>query len=324
MKNLFFFFFLLPYLTQASSLDRNFTRISFGSCNDQTDDQPLWIDLIKQQPDLWIWAGDNVYVDWMPGQDIKSSYELQNKNFYYNLFRNRTRVIGTWDDHDFAFDNSDGRFTHKKRSQELALDFLLEPVSSPRRLQEGLYTSYTLGEADRQIKVILLDVRYFKNLDPEYPMLGKAQWDWLENELEHSEAKIHFIVSGLPVVSKQIPFTEEWGEGKDLNRMLNLLQRNKPKGVVFLVGDKHFSSIYKRHHQLEFMSSGMTHVANSNTWFYLRRMFSKTYFGLSYGQIDVSWDLDVPTIDLSMRTVNHRDVNRTRYKWVADQWTLMR
>lgn len=39
------------------SLLKNLNRIAFGSCNNQGDEQPLWKDLIKQKPDLWIWGG---------------------------------------------------------------------------------------------------------------------------------------------------------------------------------------------------------------------------------------------------------------------------
>jgi alkaline phosphatase D len=299
---------------------KDLKRISFGSCNNQGDAQPLWDDLIRQKPDLWIWGGDNIYADWNSGGNIARGYIAQNEIPKYKVFKRQTPMIGTWDDHDYGLDNANGNFAGKKESQQQHLDFLEVPNNSPLRRQEGIYTSHEYGEESRKIKIILLDNRYFKNLDPEYPLLGRTQWEWLERELISSTAKIHLIVTGLPVTSPLIPYTEEWAESKELNRMLTLLKATKPKGVVFLTGDKHFSSIYKRWGQLEFMSSGMTHIAARKTWFYLSRQYPTTFFGLSYGQIDVSWEEEIPTIKLSMRTTKGNDVHLSKYKWLSEQW----
>lgn len=299
---------------------KDLKRISFGSCNDQGDEQPLWEDLVHQKPDLWIWGGDVVYADWMAGRNIARAYAFQNKNPQYSLFKKQTPIIGTWDDHDFGFDNANGSFEGKKESQQEHLNFLEVPQDSPLRQQEGIYTSHEFGRDSRKIKIILLDNRYFKNLDPEYPMLGKVQWSWLEHELLTSTAKIHLIVTGLPVLSPLIPYTEEWAETKELNRMLDLLKRSKAKGVVFITGDKHFSSIYRRWGHLEFMSSGMTHIAARKTWFYLSRQYPTTFFGLSYGQIDVKWEEEIPTIKLSMRTPTGKDIHLSEFKWQQEQW----
>lgn len=295
-------------------------RISFGSCNNQANDQPLWKDLSVQKPDLWIWGGDNIYADWSVEGDVNRGYSDQNQNPGYQAFKSQTPIIGTWDDHDYGADNADGNYPGRVQSQQSFLDFVEEPVDSPRRTQEGIYTSYSFGEVDKKTKVLLLDNRYFKNLEPGYPMLGKKQWDWLEAELTESAAKIHFIVAGLPVTSPLIPYTSEWAETSDLDRMLKLIKKTEAKGVVFLTGDKHFSSIYKRWGQLEFMSSGMTHVAQRRTWWYLGRNYPTTYFGLSYGQIDISWDDQVPVILLSMRTVSGRNVHPSRFKWEESGW----
>lgn len=313
---------MLPLLSFAQSNFeklqnlKEIKRLAFGSCNDQKDDQPLWEDLIRQKPDLWLWGGDNVYADWMAGRNILNAYQFQNKHPRYHLFKRLTPILGIWDDHDYAYNNATGYFEHKKESQQMALDFFEVPENSPLRTQEGLYSSHDFGK----VKIILLDNRYFKNLDPEYPMLGKVQWDWLERELATSSAKVHFIMSGLSIFSPLIPYTEEWAETNELSRMKELLKRLQPKGVVFLSGDKHFSSIFQRHGQLEFMSSGMTHQADRRTWPYLSRKFSKTYFGLSYGQIDISWDNDIPILTMSMRSKTGKDIHKTTFKWMEKKW----
>ena len=38
--------------------------IAFSSCNRDEVPQPLWPVIAEENPDLWIWAGDNIYADW--------------------------------------------------------------------------------------------------------------------------------------------------------------------------------------------------------------------------------------------------------------------
>ena len=268
-------------------------------------------------------GGDNIYADWTR-LTMLEAYRIQNAHPDYQTFKAQTPIIGTWDDHDYAYDNAGGSYESKQEGQRLHLDFVEVPEDSPRRQQEGIYTSYVFGEEEKKIKIIILDNRYFKNLEPDYPMLGKTQWDWLEGQLTTSNAKIHLIATGLPVLSPLIPYTEEWAETSELDRMLDLLKKTKPRGVVFLTGDKHFSSIYRRWGHLEFMSSAMTHTAPTNTWWYLGRQYPVTYFGLSYGQIDIAWEETTPVITLSMRTPSGRDVHKSVFRWEAGRWLPVR
>lgn len=41
-------------------LTRPLQRIAFGSCNDQSMEQPLWKNIAAHAPELWLWMGDNV------------------------------------------------------------------------------------------------------------------------------------------------------------------------------------------------------------------------------------------------------------------------
>jgi len=307
---------LLTLVTLSVSAQTNVKRISFGSCNDQNAPQPLWKDILKQNPDLFIWAGDTVYADRKSTSVIKEAYEKQNKNPDYQEVKSRIPIIGTWDDHDYAYDNAGGSISFKKESQKLFLDFIGEPANSLRRTQSGIYTSKVYRSEGRKIKVILLDNRYFKGLEGSAMILGEAQWQWLEDELKNSDASLHFIVTGLSVFSPLLPYTEEWAETYEADRMLKVLNKYQPKGVLFLTGDKHFSSIFMRRDQLEFMGSGMTHTVDRRIvrW-YASRYYPTAYFGLSYGQVDISWDGDTPILNLAVRNRYDRSVFPSKFVW---------
>jgi alkaline phosphatase D len=38
-------------------------RVSFGSCVDQTQPQPIWDTIIADRPDVFVFGGDNVYAN---------------------------------------------------------------------------------------------------------------------------------------------------------------------------------------------------------------------------------------------------------------------
>lgn len=295
---------------------QNLTRIAFGSCNNQNHEQPLWDDLLLTKPDLWIWGGDVIYADWERHYDIRASYEKQKRHPRYAEFASRTPMLGLWDDHDFGANDMDGKNPNKQENQQIFLDFLEEAADSPRRTQEGIYAAYEFGEEGKKIKVILLDGRYFKGLETEAPVLGETQWEWFENELRTSTAQVHLIMTGLSIFSPLLPYSEEWWQWPtEVRRMLKVLEDHRPQGVVFLTGDKHFASIFRSFGQLEFLSSGMTHVIDRRAWWYLGRKYSTVYFGLNYGLIDVEWEGPSPLITLSIRTPDHRSVHQQSYRW---------
>lgn len=292
---------------------------AFGSCNEQNHEAPIWKQIIKDEVDLFIWGGDNVYANSKNPDRIKESYEIQDGHPDYRELTFKTPIIGTWDDHDFGYDNSRGNFAYKDLSQKYLLDFLHEPFNSPRRFQKGVYTSYTFGLKERRVKFILLDNRYFKDLEPSAPMIGETQWSWLEEQLTSSDAKIHFIMSGLSITSDKIIFSEEWADyPSELNRMLNLIKLKKPKGVVFLSGDKHFASIFRNHGHLEFMSSGMTHTISKGIRKYLGRSYETSFFGLNYGIIKIDWNDNNPKLSLMIRNREGRSVFTRDFTWSSD------
>ena len=322
---MFFIHFPLFAQTNQMQLDnlKEIKRIAFGSCNNQDDRQPLWKVMTENRPDIFVWGGDNVYSDWGKSDSLAEAYKKQNENLDYMALKARTPIIGTWDDHDFAYDNAGGEVTFKKDSQRMFLDFFEVPQYSYRRFQEGIYTSHNFGKDGRRIKFIMLDQRYFKGIDPKAPMLGETQWQWLENEFKFSNADLHFVHNGLPIFGPAVPYTEEWAHfPSERQRLLKLIKKYQPKGLVFITGDKHFSSIYKYWGQLEFMSSGLTHTADRGTWWYLGRKFPNSYFGPSYGEIEIEWEGEIPLLTLFMRNVFGNKIHKRQVRWKNNEWVF--
>ncbi|MBX0292916.1 alkaline phosphatase family protein [Hymenobacter sp. HSC-4F20] len=258
-------------------------RIAFGSCNRHDLPQPLWDDIAKDKPNVWIWLGDNIYGDSDDPAVLKAKYDAQLRQpDYLRLREQGTAVIGTWDDHDYGRNDGDKTYPFKAQNQQLALDFLQEPAGSPRRQQEGIYAAYEYKAGKKKVKVILLDDRYFQDPltrdaqrvyqpNPTGDILGEAQWQWLQTQLQNSDADAHIIASGIQFLPQEHRF-EKWANFPAARqRLFNLLASTKAKGVLLISGDRHIGEVSKMtvpgvsYPVYEVTSSGLTHPATQNT-----------------------------------------------------------
>lgn len=307
----------LLFLTQATiSLGQNgkIDRMAFGSCNRQDAPQPLWKPILVDRPDLWIWMGDNIYGDSPVMDTLRAKYSRQNANPDYQLLKASTPIIGVWDDHDYGINDGDKRFAQKKESRDLMFDFLTVPADAPERKREGAYASHTYGEGEHQVKVILLDGRYFRDtltrVDRVYQfnstgqILGDAQWKWLENELKTSTARVNFIVSGIQFLPAEHAY-EKWANfPKDREKLLNLIANSGVQNPILMSGDRHIAEIMKLVDArfpgglFEVTSSGLTHtwngIAEEKNSFRVSDLIAK----LNYGLASFDWAKDEVLIEI--------------------------
>ncbi len=306
-------------LAQIVSLE----RLAFGSCNKQFRRQLVWKDLISQAPDLFLWGGDNVYANTDSAQEILAAYQRQNAVEDYQFFKAMTPIVGTWDDHDYGNNNQDGTYPLKQQSREYALDFLEEPQLSPRRLRDGIYTSYEFASSGKLIKLILLDNRFFKNLDPNFPLLGAEQWKWLRAQVQDTQAKLILVASGLSILSPQVAGSQEWADHTKERRLLRELLKEKKVPYLYLTGDKHFSSIFRSGDEVEFMASGMTHNTQKPLRPLIRSRYPSPIFVNNYGIIDFNWKDDNPELVLTIRTARGQNAIVRKLLWNATRWSQL-
>jgi alkaline phosphatase D len=271
-------------------------RLAFGSCNRQDDPQPLWSAVVADNPDLWVWLGDNIYADTADTNVMRAKYRAQLQRPKYQQLLRVCPVIGTWDDHDYGKNNGGVEFESKRESQALLLDFLGEPAGTKRRSQDGVYASYTYGPPHRQVQVILLDTRFHREEPgPDADILGSVQWSWLERTLMESSAAVHIVASSIQVLPEDHQY-EKWANfPASRERLFGTIGRTKTTGVLFLSGDRHLAEISRMTHPkvayplYEITSSGMTHSYTSLTEEPNRHRLGEFHKQLNYGILDFRW-----------------------------------
>lgn len=294
--------------------------IAIGSCNHQDMDQPMWKEIIKEKPDLWVWLGDNIYGDSDVIDTLESKYKRLLGNPDYNELKNMSEVIGTWDDHDYGKNDGGVEFISKKGSQKAFMDFMEIPSTDPMRNRDGVYSSQVYTLNGKKIKILLLDSRYHRDqverVDGVYnknltgTVLGDQQWEWLESELTNSSADIHLIGNGIQIISEQHRF-EKWANfPNERARLLNMVSESKAKGVIFLSGDRHISEISEV--QLEpmsyplrdFTSSGLTHSYEEAGAEINRHRVSPLVGMKNFGLLEITTSPEEVTIKTKIRGLN--------------------
>lgn len=290
--------------TSASQNTKPVSVIAFGSCSDQKRPQPLWDDIVAQKPDVWIWLGDNIYGDSESMDTLRMKYALQKSNPVYQQLRQSTPIIGVWDDHDYGVNDGGKEYPRRRESQQVMLDFFDVPANSPRRSQEGAYSSHVYGPKGQRVKVILLDGRYFRDPlkkngkenvpDPSGDILGETQWQWLEKQLTGSDADVHIIGCGIQFLAEEHVY-EKWANFPTARkRLLDLLGKAKPKGAMLISGDRHIAEIAKisvpglGYDLYDITSSGLTHVSKPHEEPNRHRV-GDMVAKLNYGLITVNW-----------------------------------
>ncbi len=297
-------------------------RIAFGSCNDQNKPQHIWNAVLASRPDLFLFAGDNVYASEQPwaAERLAQAYAKQALSPAFAHLRQTVPHMATWDDHDFGPNDGGASFPQKQAAKQEFLKFWAVPASDPMRQREGVYSAKLLGPKGQRVQVIMLDTRWFRSdlkptdqrgaagkerylpdADPNKTMLGPDQWAWLQAQLQE-DAQLRLIVSSIQVLAEGHGW-ERWGNfPHERKQLFDLIARTQARGVLFLSGDRHIGALYREtqgvpYPLLDLTSSGLTHAWKTASEAGPNRL-GALIGELHFGCIDIDWPTGQLTLGL--------------------------
>ena len=322
--------------TGAHADSHALTRIAFGSCAFQWEDQAIFHRVAETNPDLYLSLGDAIYADFngkevvpVTPESLRADWHRQGSIPAFRKLRERVPVMATWDNHDYGCHDCGSEFALKEESEAIFLDFWQVPEEAEVRQHPGVYQSRIFGVAPYRAQVILLDTRTFRdrqltairregslgslgkyepNPDPAARLLGEAQWAWLEQQLGRP-AELRFIASSTQIVPDQKGM-DEWGNYPlERQRLFRMVEETGAEGVVLLSGNVHFAELSQTiegpYPLLEFTSSGLTHVDDrypeAPNDFRVAYPVAEPNFGL----VDIDW-LAVEGPLITFRVVNEK------------------
>jgi len=322
-----------PVFAQETSIaekPKAISSIYFGSCAKQSKPMPIFDAIVKDDPEVFVFLGDNIYGDTEDMSVLKEKYDTLGRHPGFKKLKASSELIAIWDDHDFGENDAGKDYPQKEASRKIMLDFWGEDKSSPRYTNAGIYTSYTYGTGDNIVRVIMPDLRWNrdtlhdvgklnyltsrrgKNMGPYKPspdknasMLGEAQWKWFEAELL-KPAKIRIIASSLQLIPE---FTgwESWANfPSDRSRLLSFITKQKIDGVLMISGDTHWGEISKQVENVGYPLWEITSSGLSEKWKDVspnkHRVGDFTH-NVNYGFMNFDWAASDPEITFGLKNV---------------------
>lgn len=266
---------------------------------------------------------------------LKKWNELGVVASFQNL-RENTKVLATWDDHDYGVNDGGKSYKKREESQKIFLDFFKDPEESPRRKRAGVYASHTFGKAGKICQILLLDTRYFRDelpratgpvekgtvgwykptLDTSKTLLGEEQWKWLEEQLQ-VPADIRIIGSSIQVLADEKGM-ENWGNvPHERKRLFDLLKKHKVGHTFAISGDVHFAELSKMdlggYPFYDLTSSGLTHTDKG--WASAKNSFrvGESHPVLNSGLIEIDWG--GKSVELSITNKDGKKILRQAVKF---------
>lgn len=317
---------------------RSITRIAFGSCAKSDKPQPIWDAVLAAQPDLFIFLGDNVYLDTRDPEVMRLKYAELGAQPGYRRLKASVPILATWDDHDYGENDAGFDYPMKEESRRQFLDFFEVAADSPRRSRDGIYTTYAFGPSGRRVQILLPDLRwnrtpliplelgdqdydtwvearavagkstpgpYMRNPELAATQLGATQWRWLEGQLGQP-ADVRILASSLQVLADFAGWEGWVNFAHDHQRLISTIREKRANGLICLSGDTHYGEISRLDNNVPYplwdiTSSGLTEVWPVTPPNALR--VSEVFREQNFGLLTIDWSGPKPMVLAEIRDV---------------------
>jgi len=234
------------YFDTAPEADAQ-TRVclAFGSCAHRKP-LALWSQIEERGAQGLVLLGDTPYIDSTNLDTARQKHREFLSIPELAAIARHTPVWGTWDDHDFGANDSDGRLKGKEQTRRAFTEYRAN--DSYGQGDQGIYTKFRYGP----VEVFLLDTRWFARtepspIDPAKPtLLGQRQWDWLRKSLRASTAPFKIIACGMIWDDKENGESDDWGTyAHERAALFDFLGEASISGVLLVGGDIHCSRLLR-------------------------------------------------------------------------------
>jgi len=305
--------------------------IAFGSCLHQERPQPVWDAVLPLRPDLFVFAGDNVYADSGDPAVLAAAYDRLAAAPGFQALRTAVPLLATWDDHDYGLNDGGAEFPGKTASRAAFLAFFRgEPAGDTD--DRGIFQASVFGPPGRRVQVILLDTRWYRgplrreapsprcmrgclvpNSDPGATLLGEAQWQWLDQQLRQP-AELRLLLSSIQVIPEEHGF-EKWANfPHERERLFRLIRETGADGVVILSGDRHLAELSRLPAEVvgyplvEVTSSSLNTGRHGPVEPNRHRIGGDSFRADNFGVVRVDWAAPDPHVALEVRDVQGKVV----------------
>jgi alkaline phosphatase D len=237
---------LPPVRTAPEPGSRHAFTLALGSCARIAADaeQKIWGAVMDARPDVFFWLGDNIYGDSLITDTLNNEYRHQRAVPGYQPIARGVHQIAIWDDHDFGLNDHDASNPIKDEALRLFKRYWDNP-SYGLPNTNGVFFKQSYGAVD----LFGLDGRYWRdpNKVPSTPtktMLGKAQLEWLKQELKQSQAVFKLMACGSGWSMSKGAGGDSWASFQhERDALFDFIRDEEIEGVILTSGDTHIGEI---------------------------------------------------------------------------------
>ena len=216
-------------------------KIAVSSCIRHEKNHSSFTHMLERRPSFQILLGDNVYADTTDHAELFKAHLAERRVPEFAAVIQDIPTYATWDDHDFAGNNSDGTAPGKEQSLEAFKQLWANPGAGTDEVP-GVFYRFRWADVD----FFVLDGRYHRSPntapnDDKKRMLGDGQFRWLAEGLKASDATFKVIAQG-SVLS--LDETDGWLTFDFAReRIFRLIADHRIAGVLWVSGDLHRSLV---------------------------------------------------------------------------------
>ena len=233
--------------------------VAFGSCaymNETEVDRPgtpygsnfeIFTSIGNKKPDIMLWGGDNIYLreaDWDSKTGIYHRYTMSRSQKELQPLLANSQNFAIWDDHDYGPNDADRSYYFKHQTLQAFKDFWTNKSygNNPEQ-NNGNFSTFNWGDAE----FFLLDDRFHKSPNDrktgDRTILGKEQLEWFIDAITSSKFKFKIVVIGGQFINSATKFENYANYAEERQYILDEIEKNDVKGVIFLSGDRHFTEL---------------------------------------------------------------------------------
>jgi alkaline phosphatase D len=213
-----------------------------GSCASSSKFFDVWTQIAAKNIDALMLLGDTPYID-----STKLSVNRSRHREFLSIptlaeLGASTPVWGTWDDHDFGGNDTDGKVANKETLRQVFTEYRAQKQFGDG--EHGVYTKFRRGP----VEAFMLDPRYFSQTEPspvdqrKPTCLGRTQWQWLLDGLKHSTAPFKLLATEMIWDDKKNGEKDDWETyAHEREALFDFIGENQIRGVVLIGGDIHVS-----------------------------------------------------------------------------------
>lgn len=248
------------------------SRILFGSCIKQDQPMPILKTIVKREPDLFIFLGDNIYADTTDMNVMRAKYEKLGADAGFTKLLKTCPILATWDE-------------------------------SARRHRPGIYDAKVFGPQGKRVQIILLDTRYFRGpLEVGPKRVGGT----------YVPAEVRIITSGIQCVSESAGHETWSNLPHERQRLFDLVASTDAAGVLLISGDRHWAELSVEKQSVPYpiydlTSSSLNQIHPRGTPTENRhRLTPTTYHQENFGEIVIHWEQADPQMQLRILDIDNQ------------------